>query len=742
MLAIETKPGSADVDLKIRVDRAAYTRNTLVKAYGLQWEDDPTIKDKAKVCIGRQLHCSSGCWKDRLLRFFPFISILRTYRWREWLLLDLLSGLSVGVIHIPQGMGFSLLTSLPAVYGLYSSFFPVLIYYFFGTSRHISMGTMALISLMIGRVVIREVDKMAIPTQYGNGTDLENGTAAIQEQIDQVRIETAVSVSLLIGCIQFAMGFLGLGAIATFMSMPFIGSFLCAAALHIITSQAPSVFGLTIHKYSGMFRIPLTYYDVCRHLAETNVCTVVTAILALAVLVVLKNVINERYGSRMIAPIPAELIVVTASTLICHYCGLHAKYGMKIVGPIPAGLPRPTMPPMRNAVTYIGDSVVAAVVSFVISVSMAKLMAKKHGYAIDVNQELYAYGLSHAGSSFFSSFAGAQAPPRTLVHESIGGRTQLASLFSCLMLLLVCLFLGKLFYSLPIPVLAAVIIVALLPMFKQFQQLPTLWRVNKYDLFVWIITFLSAVILDITSGLIIGIASSIFFVVFQAHFASGTTLVSLDDSDIFLTKDRLQSDRIIEYPGIQVFRFDAPLFFVNIEKFKTQLFRKISDVQQIIEEFDSDMIAMVTVDPDMNGLANNLLEKHAGPSDPLTGDNCSRRSGSRRSLDSMEASPSKNTIPDMRDDAKIHAVILDCSAISYVDIMGTNMLKAVSSDLDKMDISMSLACVHDSVANKLEAAGAVCFADDERTSSSAKFIIYPTVKDAVVIESKRRKSPL
>ena len=561
----------------VAINRPAYTHNAMVSTYNIRWEDDMKMKEKLKQSLVGQFGCTQVYWKERMLRFLPFINIMRNYQWSKWLFLDVMSGISVGVIHIPQGMGFSLLASLPPVYGLYTSFFPVLIYFFFGTSRHISMGTMALISLMIGAVVNREVDKLglSIPVGGENNTIMDNDTLAMQQQIDEVRIGTAVSVSLLVGCFQFLMGLVGLGAVATFMSMPFIGSFLTGATVHIITSQVPAIFGLQIKGHPGIFKIPIVYYEIFSHITETNVCALVTALICLLVLIVLKEVINERFRVHMKVPIPAELLVVIVATLISHYCHLHDSYGLKIVGPIPAGLPPPRVPPMINATTYIGDAVIIAVISFAISISMAKLMAKKHDYPIDVNQELYAYGLCHGISSFFNCFAGAQAPPRTLVHDSIGGKTQLNSLFSCVMLLLVCLFLGMLFYSLPIPVLAAIIIVALLPMFRQFQQLPTLWRVSKYDFFVWIITFLSVVILDVTTGLVIGMGTSIFFVVFQAHFAVGSSLVSFNRSGIYMTKDHLLSDDIIEYPGLTVFRFSAPLFFVNVKHLKLNFIKRL-----------------------------------------------------------------------------------------------------------------------------------------------------------------------
>ena len=715
---------------KIIINRPAYSQKEMISAYDLRWEAEVSLAERIKKCIRNRLTCTAGCWKGRLLGFFPFVEVMRTYNWRSWLVLDLISGISMSVVHIPQGMGFALLTSVPPVYGLYSSFFPPLIYFFFGTSRHLSMGTMALVSLMIGSTVNREVERRglaAIPllgdNSSANPTNRTVDVRTTTDDDDDVKVAVAVSISLLVGCIQFLMGVVGLGSVATFMSMPFIGSFLTAAAVHIIASQVPAVLGLTVDRRSGLLTLPLTFESIFRRIDETNLASLVIGLTSLVVLVVLKNGINERCRSRMKAPIPAELIVVVIGILTSHYLRVNDVYGTEIIGAIPTGIPPPRLPPMTDVQMYIVDSVIIATISFVISISMAKLLAKKHGYAIDVNQELFAYGLSYGLSSFFGCFAGAQAPPRTLLHDSLGGKTQLSSLFSCSVVLIVCLFMGRLFYSLPVPVLAAVIIVALLPMFEQFQQLPTLWRVNKYDFFVWIITFSSAVILNITSGLVIGMATSIFFVVFQAHFAFGSTLVSLDDSDIFLTKDRLQSDRLVEYPGIQVFRFDAQLFFVNVEKFKTQLFRKTLKDGPLLQ-IDPYQISTLTVDqPD------NLPNGGQQPDGLAAKDVTSVDVGSTELGDiPLEVLPHHGRKTANR------AVILDCSAMSYVDIMGVNALKMVSSDLLKLGIRFSLACVPSTMARRLESAGVLSPTVNDRDNRRPMFTLYPSVRDAVAME--------
>ena len=220
----------------------------------VQFEEEfPLIPDEpilSKVCLretcSRHCTCSHSCLRsfasDAIHRKLPFINIMRGYKWREWLVKDLIAGLSIAVIHIPQGLGFALLTSVSPVYGLYSSLFPSLFYFFFGTSRHNSMGTMAVISLLIGATVTREMDHVNAQSLSTNYSLPEtafvvgiNGTRTFDHNLFQIKIAT--SVTLFMGLWQIGLSLLNLGVISTFMSMTFITGFLAGSAFHIATSQ-------------------------------------------------------------------------------------------------------------------------------------------------------------------------------------------------------------------------------------------------------------------------------------------------------------------------------------------------------------------------------------------------------------------------------------------------------------------------------------------------------------------------
>ena len=206
----------------------------------------------------------------------------------------------------------------------------------------------------------------------------------------------------------------------------------------------PVLFGLKLPPILGFFRVPLTWYAVFSHIQESNVAEVIISLTSITILIIVKMVINEKCKARFKIPIPIELLVMILATVISHYTHLHANYDVKVVGYIPSGLPTPKVPSLYHANNYIADSFIIAIVSFTLSISMAKMLSQKNQYAIDDNQEMFAYGMSYGVSAFFACFGGAQAPPRTLIHESCGGKTQMASLFSCVLVLFVCLFMGSL----------------------------------------------------------------------------------------------------------------------------------------------------------------------------------------------------------------------------------------------------------------------------------------------------------
>ncbi len=754
--------------LPVLISRPSYNCDTLATIHDLEQPPEESTGTKLKKRLKECCECSGHCILKKVTSFLPFIEMLRTYQWKRWIVSDMIAGLSVGVIHIPQGMGFALLTSLPAIYGLYSSFFPVLIYFFFGTSRHISVGTMALIGLMVGAVIEREVENMGLgpkdeddpgdvtsnlthatwttdsPLNFTNGTSDD-----LERERERVKVGIAVSITLLVGIFQIIMGVCRLGIIATFMSMPFVASFLTGAAVHIITSQVAPLFGVKLPGHQGTFRVPMVYYELFRHIHHTNVTTLIIGLVCIVLLLIFREVISERFKKKLPVPIPSEFIVIILGTLISHFVNFHGRYNVKIVGTIPLGIPAPSVPPMTNASNYIADAIPIAILSFTISITMAKLLARKHRYPIDVNQELIAYGLMNGGSAFFGCFAGCQAPPRSLVNDATGGKTQMNSIFSCLLVLLVMLALGKLFYSLPNCVLAAIIICALLPLFRQFKELPLLWRANRYDFCVWIMTFLNVVILDITSGLAIGIGLSLVMIVLQAHNARGTDLVNVSQTELYVPSELAGSSKnAVQIPGVKIFRFEAPLFYANVESFKQQLFEKTMN-PLAGSFFRVRQVPMKTKRRRSSSFPllrkSSIFKRHKGEADADEEKENGQATNESQHLESdhqvavnetqdqvpnvAKTSDSNSLHPDEKKpeascvsmQEEIKAIVLDCSGMPDIDIMGLSNLKGLYADFEAVGVHFVLAQCTSKVQDRM-----ACY------SMPDSLEIFPSIHDAVI----------
>uniref|UniRef100_A0A3Q3J825 SLC26A/SulP transporter domain-containing protein n=1 Tax=Monopterus albus TaxID=43700 RepID=A0A3Q3J825_MONAL len=360
----------------------------------------------------------------------PILGWLPQYSLRENAFGDLFSGLSVASLHLPQGMAYAPLAALPAVYGLYTSFFPVLIYTIFCTSRHISIGTFSVVSMMVGSVTVR-----LAPDQnfLVNGT---NGTTVNSAARDSARVQIACSLALLTGIFQILLGIVRFGFVVTYLSQPLIRAYTTASACQVASSQLKYLFGVSIARYSGPLSLIYTVVDVCRMLPKTRVVELVVVLIALAVLIGTKS-INNHFKDKMIVPIPIELILVILATVITHYAGLIDKYGVTVVGAIPSGFRAPVIPDASYFPSIAGDAFSLAIVSYTINIALAKTFALKHGYKVDNNQEMIAVGLSNGIGSFFFCFNVSSSLARSLVQDSTGCKTQVVWLvtFACTILL-------------------------------------------------------------------------------------------------------------------------------------------------------------------------------------------------------------------------------------------------------------------------------------------------------------------
>uniref|UniRef100_A0A670YZ19 Solute carrier family 26 member 3 n=1 Tax=Pseudonaja textilis TaxID=8673 RepID=A0A670YZ19_PSETE len=372
--------------------------------------------------------CTPQRVKSAALHLFPVASWLPAYQIKNWLLSDIVSGISTGLVAILQGLAFALLANVPPSYGLYAAFFPVVVYFFFGTSRHISVGPFPILSLMVGGAVISMV-----PNEPGNTEEAMNNSSLNQE-----RVMVAVSVTVLAGIFQLILGVLRIGFIVIYLSQPLISGFTTAAAIHVFVSQLKFIFQLPVEPFNK----PLGLIWVSQ-ITNANIADLVTALIILVVVSVVKE-LNDRYKAKLPVPIPIEVIVTVIAAGLSYGFNFKEIFGVDTVGTLDIGFQAPVAPDLKYFERCVGDSISIAIVGFAVAFSVAKVYSIKHDYPIDANQELIAFGISNIFGGVFKGFAASTSLSRSGVQESTGGKTQVAGLLSAIIVMIAILAIGYL----------------------------------------------------------------------------------------------------------------------------------------------------------------------------------------------------------------------------------------------------------------------------------------------------------
>ncbi|XP_076446458.1 prestin-like [Babylonia areolata] len=723
------------VQARVRINRSAYRLSTFRDQYLKPVEPQPRLVDRVKGKVGQAVSCNKERCKKTCLTIFPFIRIMRKYDVKSDLINDIISGLTVGIMQLPQGMAYAMLADLPPVVGLYMSFFPPLVYFLFGTSKQISMGTVAVVSLLTGGIVARETEMWkqgpdlsttAITTTtttttttpasplsssatLGLTTDHVMPDDAVMGEEEMFKIQIAATVAFITGLAQIGMGLCRVGFVTTYMGDSLVSGFTTGAAVHVFTSQVKYALGLKIPRFENLFQIIRTYGAILTSLGKTNIPEMVITLICIVVLYLVKVQVNQRIKDKCRIPIPIELIVVVSGTLASHFGGFREKWGIRTVGRIPAGLPQPALPTFHNVGNYGFECVVVGIVAFAQSVSLAVLMAKKHHYDIDANKEMIGYGAGTLFGSFFSCYPIAASVSRSSVQDSAGGKTQLASIFSASLVLIVILFIGPLFQELPNCCLSAIIMVALRSMFLQVLQLPQLCRVSPYDFAIWVVTFLSVVVLSVDYGLYIGIVFAFFTVVTRSQMASVKTVENVADNDIYKMTDLYTKTET--RPGIRIITYNSPLYYANGDLFMKNLFRATDAKPEKIRKAMKRLQMSSTLHSTANLIVDESMVVEMEPvSGPSPIGNSTKANGDARDSNPKDPRPFRH-------------LVIDCTSMSFVDPVGIKTFKQIIEEYKGVGINVYLGGIRDEVWRTMQAA--------DFTSKYASNI-YLTVYDAVL----------
>ncbi|XP_037540886.1 solute carrier family 26 member 6 [Nematolebias whitei] len=679
-------------------------------------DSKPSLCDK----ISKSMRSSGPKVKNCLLGTIPVVSWLPRYSFREDALGDLVSGISVGVMQLPQGMAYALLACVPPVFGLYSSFYPVLIYFLFGTSKHISVGTYAVMSVMIGGVT----ERLAPDSNFMIWDNVSNSSIVDIATRDEERVRVAAVVTFLSGMFQILLGLVQFGFVVTYLSEPLVRGYTTGAAIHVIVSQLKYAFGINPVRHSGPLSLIYTVLEVCFLLPQTNIGTLVVSIVAIVGLIIAKE-LNALLNKKIPVPIPVELVAIIIATIISWQVNVDVKYGVEVVGRIPSGLQPPVVPTLSLFGQVIGDAFALAVVGYGIAISLGRIFALKYGYKVDSNQELLALGLSNSIGGIFQCFAISCSMSRTLVQESTGGKTQVAGAISAVVILFITLWIGRLFEDLPKAVLAAIILVNLHGMMKQFLDICVLWKSNKIDMLIWIATFIFTLLLNPDLGLAAAIVFSMLIVIFRTQLPKYSLLGQVGNTDIY--KPMEDYDQVKQVPGILIFRSSATLYFANAEMYQEALGKKSGiDITKILSAKKKLEAKKKRHEKKKAKKAKKQLKKNGVTLSPSEQEE--KHFEQQKEVSIIE-------VDDDLDPSLPRAIILDLSPVNFLDTVGVKTLQSIWRDYGEIGIRVVLAGCQTGVVENLKTGG---FFNDKVTKSS----LFTTIHDAVLhCQSVRTRSP-
>jgi SulP family sulfate permease len=465
---------------------------------------------------------------------FPILDWLPNYN-KAWLKGDINAGLTVGVMLIPQGIAYAMIAGLPPIYGLYTALIPQIIYAIFGTCRQLSVGPVAMDSLIVA-----------------------SGVAVLADIGTDNFIEFAILLAFMVGVLQLLFGVFRLGFLVNFLSKPVISGFTMAAALIIGFNQFKHLFGIDIERDN---KIQNLVVDTITHFDQSNVTTVIIGTVTVVVLFVLK---------RKFSKVPAALLVVILGLLAAKLFQLETL-GVQIVGEVPEGLPSFRMPVFNKEIMLkLGPvALTLAFVGFLEAVSMSRAVEGNHDeYRMIPNQELVALGLSNIVGSFFQTYPATGGFSRTAVNDQSKAKTHLASLIAAFVVGLTLLFLTPVFYYLPKAVLGAIIFVAVLGLID-FKVPKQLFKYAKRDLIILNVTLIVTAMVGITEGIIIGVILSLVMLIYNSTKPHVAVLGNIPGTHFYRNIDRFND--VITCKNILIVRFDAQLHFANIAYFKSIL---------------------------------------------------------------------------------------------------------------------------------------------------------------------------
>ncbi len=474
-----------------------------------------------------------------LARYVPGIRAARTYE-KGWVRADLVAGIVLAAILVPQGMAYAELAGLPAVTGLYTTIACLAGYAVFGPSRVLVLGPDSSVSPLI----FAAITPLLVTGDPGSAVVL------------------AGMLALLVGLIEIGLGICRLGFVADLLSSEVQVGYMNGLAVTIVVSQLPKLFGFSTDA-DGFFDELRAFFD---NLDKTQTEALLVGLGALLVLLVLPRITRK---------VPAVLVAVAGATIISAAFDLAAK-GVSTVGSLPSGLPTPSLP--WTSFSDVGPLLLAAIgivlVSLTDTIATASSFAARRGDELQPDQEMIGIGAANIAAGFFQGFAVSTSGSRTAVAEQSGAKSQAAGLVGAGILVVLLLFFNSLLADLPQSALAAVVITAALSLVN-LHAVRRYARVRPSSVVLSLVASLGVIAFGVLQGIVIAIFLAVLLFFRRNWWPHGAVLGHADGTEGWHSIDEL--DGATEVPGVLAYRWEAPLFFANAGAFRQQIRRLVKE---------------------------------------------------------------------------------------------------------------------------------------------------------------------
>jgi high affinity sulfate transporter 1 len=524
-----------------------------------------------------------------IIRYLPILHWLPKYQ-RSWLRADIIAGITVWAVMVPEAMAYSGIAGVPPLVGLYTVPIPLIVYALFGTSRTMVIGPDSATALISAGTVGAVIASQSGATQVAEYVALSSALAFI------------------VGIIFLVLGLARMGWVANFIPTPVMKGFIQGLVWVTIIGQVPKLFG--IEGEHGNFFVQL--WEIIHNLSGAQPLPTAIGLGSLLLLALIKHFVPK---------LPSALTAVVVSILLVSIFDLGAK-GVDIVGEVKAGLPALAMPKfsMEQLQLLIPGALAIVLLGYAETLGAAKAAAVKSGGVIDPNQELVSHGPANIGSAISGGFVVVGSLSKTSVSMGAGGKTQIASLVHAGLIILTLMFLLPLFANLPHAALAAIVIEAMLGLLD-FSYLKRLWVQSPWELLIAMVAYLGVMSIGVLPGMGAGIALSILLLIYRASSPTCAVLGREGEANSF--HDIRRYPGLTTIPGLLIFRFDSNLFFANashfynllqsfIEQAATPVSRVLIDAEgiNVIDTTGTEMLLELQKDLSRKGISLTFARVH------------------------------------------------------------------------------------------------------------------------------------